>query len=67
MTGVFERTPPVPIESPCILVCTLDTASGLCLGCGRTGEEIAAWTRLSPAARRAIMDGLPARLAGLPR
>lgn len=67
MTGAFQRTAPGAIESPCILVCTLDTASGLCLGCGRTADEIAAWTRLSPDARRAIMAGLPARLERLPR
>ncbi|PCD01636.1 DUF1289 domain-containing protein [Sphingomonas spermidinifaciens] len=67
MTRAFERTPTVAIESPCILVCTLDTASGLCLGCGRTSDEIASWTRLSPAARRAVMAELPQRLARLER
>ncbi len=67
MTGVFERTPAVAIESPCILVCMLDTASGLCLGCGRTGDEIAAWTQLSPEARRSIMSTLSERLATLDR
>ncbi len=67
MTGVFEPTPPVAIESPCILVCMLDTASGLCLGCGRTGDEIARWTQMSPADRRTVMGQLSERLAALPR
>lgn len=51
------------IESPCIKVCVLDAAAGICLGCGRTTAEIAAWVSLSPAERSAIMAGLPERLA----
>ncbi|HUY03121.1 MAG TPA: DUF1289 domain-containing protein [Rhodocyclaceae bacterium] len=31
------------IASPCIDVCKIDEASGLCLGCWRTLAEIAAW------------------------
>ncbi len=53
------------IESPCNRVCTIDRASGFCLGCGRTGAEIGAWVSLSPAERRAVMAELPARLARL--
>lgn len=63
MTDVFERTPAAVIETPCILVCTLDTTTGLCLGCGRTSDEIAAWTQLTADERCAIMDVLPMRLA----
>ncbi len=51
------------IESPCVKVCTLDTHSGLCLGCGRTISEIAQWTRMSDGERRRVMAELPARLA----
>lgn len=29
--------------SPCINVCKMDKASGLCTGCFRTIEEISAW------------------------
>jgi len=54
---------PMPaISSPCIRVCVLDQALGLCLGCGRTSDEIAQWSRLEEAARRRIMAGLAARL-----
>ncbi len=53
------------IESPCIKICTMDAASGLCLGCARTLEEIAAWASLSAEARRAIMAELPRRRARL--
>jgi predicted Fe-S protein YdhL (DUF1289 family) len=30
-------------------------ADGLCDGCGRTMDEIAAWLQLSPAQRRVVM------------
>ena len=51
------------IESPCINVCTVDQASGLCVGCGRTLREIAAWVSVSDLERRRIMAELPRRLA----
>lgn len=49
------------IASPCIKVCVVDPASGLCTGCGRTLAEIAAWSTLDAAERRRIMSELPAR------
>ncbi len=51
------------IESPCVNICTLDARSGMCLGCGRTIDEIAHWTAMSAAGRARVMDELPARLA----
>jgi predicted Fe-S protein YdhL (DUF1289 family) len=53
----------VPIESPCVKVCTLDAQAGACTGCGRTLDEIARWLKMSPAERSQIMAELPARLA----
>ncbi|WP_156953328.1 DUF1289 domain-containing protein, partial [Afifella pfennigii] len=29
--------------SPCTGLCRIDPASGYCLGCARSGEEIAIW------------------------
>ncbi|MEM8878798.1 MAG: DUF1289 domain-containing protein, partial [Pseudomonadota bacterium] len=29
--------------SPCVGLCRLDEATGYCLGCARTGDEIADW------------------------
>ncbi|WP_028035158.1 DUF1289 domain-containing protein [Chelativorans sp. J32] len=52
------------IESPCVLVCSIDERTGFCLGCGRTRGEIAAWLSMTPRERRAIMESLPARLSG---
>jgi len=51
------------IDSPCIKICTLDARSGLCLGCGRTVDEIARWVEMSEAERNRIMAELPGRLA----
>ena len=51
------------IESPCVKICTLDVRKGLCLGCGRTIDEIARWTAISDTERRRVMDELPGRLA----
>ena len=51
------------METPCIDVCEMDASSGLCIGCGRTLDEIAGWADMSPEERRAIMAVLPARKA----
>jgi predicted Fe-S protein YdhL (DUF1289 family) len=53
------------IESPCVNICAIDTATGWCTGCGRTIDEIAGWTGGSDAWRRAVMTILPARMARL--
>lgn len=50
------------ISSPCTKVCVIDSASGLCSGCGRTLGEIATWGSLNEAERRAIMAALPERM-----
>jgi predicted Fe-S protein YdhL (DUF1289 family) len=47
------------IETPCVKVCTLDARTGLCLGCGRTVDEIARWTAMSPSERAQVMRELP--------
>jgi predicted Fe-S protein YdhL (DUF1289 family) len=51
------------IESPCVKICTLDALSGLCLGCGRTIDEIARWGAMSADERARIMRELPDRRA----
>jgi predicted Fe-S protein YdhL (DUF1289 family) len=57
------RAVSAPISTPCRKVCIVDGASSLCLGCGRTLREIAAWTSYDESRRLAIMAELPARLA----
>ena len=49
------------IESPCVRVCVLDPDTRLCLGCHRSADEIAGWSRMTADARRSIMDDLPER------
>ena len=53
------------METPCTKICTYDPGSGLCLGCGRTLEEIGDWFSMTDAERRAVMEQLPARLSAL--
>lgn len=53
------------IQSPCKLICELDLEKSLCKGCGRSREEIAMWTRYSPAKRAYIMTELDERLTKL--
>ena len=49
------------IASPCIKICVIDPASGLCSGCGRTLAEIAAWPSLNAGQRQRIMAELGQR------
>ncbi|QDY99748.1 DUF1289 domain-containing protein [Nitratireductor mangrovi] len=55
------------IESPCILVCSIDMKTGYCFGCGRTRDEIAGWIGMTPDERREIMGALAERLATVER
>jgi predicted Fe-S protein YdhL (DUF1289 family) len=53
-----DKSPPV---SPCINVCEMDDRLGLCKGCFRTINEIAAWSNMSEAEKREVMAQLLAR------
>ena len=64
MDEVWSRPEP---QSPCRKLCVIQPESGLCIGCLRTGEEIAAWPRMAPEARRALMAELPGREGRLAR
>ncbi len=63
MTGM-PSSQSIPLDlplTPCIDVCRLDVR-GFCVGCQRTGHEIAIWRNLPDSERRRIMDEvLPAR------
>lgn len=48
-------------ESPCIKVCVTHPDSGLCMGCFRTRDEIARWSRMTPEERRSVMETLAQR------
>ncbi len=61
----ISYAPAVLVQSPCNKVCTLDRATGWCLGCGRTAREIGAWLKIDDTGRQAILDQLPERMAKL--
>jgi len=42
------------VPSPCTSVCRMNERSGLCEGCVRTIDEIAAWSTLSDDDKRAV-------------
>ena len=51
------------VPSPCISVCRMTEAGGLCEGCLRTLDEVAQWSRLSEAAKREIWARIGQRVA----
>ncbi len=51
------------IASPCIDVCQMDEASGLCLGCARTLAEIGAWGAAGDDERLMILAAVARRRA----
>jgi uncharacterized protein len=61
MTDVLPGFP----VSPCIQVCRIDSASGLCLGCARSLDEIARWAQSPLVERHRILAELPVRRAAL--
>ena len=55
-----------PVASPCIGVCRMDEASGLCTGCLRTLDEIALWSVLDDDDKRFVWEALAQRRRLLP-
>ncbi len=52
---LFGNPQPKPILTPCIGICTLGD-DGLCVGCHRTGDEVARWSTLDDVERARIMS-----------
>ncbi len=46
--------------SPCVLICTLDDDK-VCLGCGRSLEQISSWALMSKDEQWAVIDELSRR------
>ncbi|HEX6708271.1 MAG TPA: DUF1289 domain-containing protein [Albitalea sp.] len=53
--------PVAPVPSPCNSVCRMNPSTGLCEGCFRTLDEIAAWSRLDDDEKRAVWQRLAQR------
>lgn len=49
------------VASPCINVCQMDTRSGLCQGCFRSIDEIAAWAGATDVQRLAVLAAVEKR------
>ena len=49
------------VPSPCISVCKMDAARGLCQGCFRTIDEIRAWSQSGDAAKLLVWQQVEAR------
>jgi len=58
MTAMSDSLP----STPCVRICVVDPVCALCVGCGRTVAEIAAWSTMTEPERIAVMAGLEARL-----
>ena len=63
MTDETARKP--AIASPCVNTCVIHPGARICVGCYRTGDEIASWSRYTDAQRAALMEALPARAVRL--
>ena len=51
----------LPVPSPCISICRMNDDTGLCEGCLRTIDEIAAWSVLDDDTRRAVLAAIAQR------
>jgi uncharacterized protein len=61
MSNDSQLSSPQAILTPCVGICQLDPR-GFCLGCYRTGDEIARWRSMSDAERsHYLYVVLPAR------
>ncbi|MFZ1413603.1 MAG: DUF1289 domain-containing protein [Defluviicoccus sp.] len=62
-----HQAPDTEVPSPCIGVCSIAPASGLCTGCLRTRDEIARWRDASRREKQRILQDLARRRAKEPR
>lgn len=56
---------PTPVRSPCVKVCELDAANGLCRGCYRTQDERDWWVAYSDDQQREVLRRCEQRRAAL--
>lgn len=57
-----ESTQKVP--SPCVSVCRMDADTGLCAGCLRTLNEIAAWSTMPESDKRRVWQQIVTQRMG---
>jgi uncharacterized protein len=49
------------MKSPCIKICQMDPARGVCIGCCRSLDEIARWGGMSEAEQLEVLNQIPER------
>jgi len=66
-TPSADPDPASPVLSPCVRMCTLDD-DDVCVGCGRTLDDIKGWIAMPDEGKRACIEQGHARLTamGLP-
>lgn len=63
---LVDAPPDAPVPSPCISVCRMHEATGLCAGCFRTLDEIGTWGSLDDEGKRNLWRKLGERAKGQP-
>ncbi len=61
--AILARSTAQNLPSPCISVCRMNEATGLCEGCWRTLDEIGQWGSADDPAKRLIWARIEQRLA----
>ena len=57
---------PAVVPSPCINVCRMQSANGLCEGCDRTLDEIGNWASMNDTRKREVWQLIAQRRASRP-
>lgn len=58
MDEVWKRN---EVDSPCVKICVVHPEARLCIGCHRSLDEIAQWSKMTGEQRTRVKDDLPAR------
>ena len=58
-----DWTKSVKLLSPCVSICEIDPNDGMCRGCFRSLEEIAAWPGMSQEDQMLLLEALRDRRA----
>ena len=58
--------PAAAVPSPCVNICRMEASSGLCAGCWRTIDEIAAWSKMDDDGKRQVWQAIALRKAAVP-
>ena len=55
LTPSRAAAPQAEVPSPCINICRMNAATGLCEGCWRNIDEIALWSQLGTEDKHSVM------------